>query len=40
MDVRKEIESAFRSYKEENKLDIALSYSMPSGYEDAFGTLI
>lgn len=38
MDMRKKIEAAFRSYKEENKLDIALSYSMPSGYEDAFGT--
>ena len=38
MDVRKEIEDAFRSYVEENELDIELSYSMPPGYEDAFGT--
>ncbi|MCI9444451.1 MAG: DNA recombination/repair protein RecA [Oscillospiraceae bacterium] len=32
------VEDLFRSYTFENKLDIVLSYQMPQGYEDAFGT--
>lgn len=32
------IEKMFLSYIKENDLDIKLSYSMPVGYEEAFGT--
>lgn len=32
------IEKMFLSYIEENELDIELSYLMPVGYEEAFGT--
>lgn len=32
------IEGLFDSYVKENHLDIKLSYHMPDGYEDAFGT--
>lgn len=32
------IEELFYRYIEENQLDIELSYSMPEGYENAFGT--
>ena len=33
-----DIEKLFYSFVEENHLDIQLSYAMPLGYEDAFGT--
>ncbi len=33
-----DIEKLFYSFIKENSLDIQLSYVMPSGYEDAFGT--
>lgn len=33
-----DIENLFYSFIKENDLDIQLSYIMPSGYEDAFGT--
>lgn len=33
-----DIEKAIRDYQRENGLDFALSYTMPEGYETAFGT--
>ncbi|MCH5191220.1 MAG: hypothetical protein J1F23_03560 [Oscillospiraceae bacterium] len=33
-----DVEKLFHSFIRENNLDIQLSYIMPSGYEDAFGT--
>ena len=33
-----DVETLFYSFVRENDLDIQLSYIMPSGYEDAFGT--
>ena len=33
-----ELEERFSSYVKENRLDIELSYLLPAGYEDAFGT--
>ena len=33
-----DVEKLFYSFVRENRLDIQLSYAMPFGYEDAFGT--
>ena len=33
-----DVEKLFYSFVMENHLDIQLSYAMPPGYEDAFGT--
>ena len=33
-----DVEALFRAFIRENRLDITLSYEMPPGYEDAFGT--
>ena len=33
-----ELEKLFSSYIKENQLDLELSYFMPPGYENAFGT--
>lgn len=38
MDMKTKIEGIFFPYIKKNELDIILSYSMPTGYEDAFGT--
>ena len=35
-----ELEKLFSSYIKENQLNLELSYSMPPGYEDAFGSLL
>ena len=36
--MKRRIEGLFDSYVKENHLDIKLSYCMPDGYENAFGT--
>ena len=38
IELKYDVERLFYSFIKENSLDIQLSYSMPSGYKDAFGT--
>lgn len=38
IELKYDVERLFYSFIKENSLDIQLSYIMPSGYEDAFGT--